>query len=49
MDNRFLGLIGLFALLLFASCEVESVEEQEELFTISSSEGSTTSPKDGKD
>lgn len=49
MDNRFLGLIVLLALLVFTSCETESVEQQEELLTISSSEGSTTSPKDGKD
>ncbi len=47
--NRFLGLLGLFAILALASCEVESAESEERLNTWANGEGTTTSPEGSKD
>ncbi|MEA1785145.1 hypothetical protein U1E44_03505 [Arenibacter sp. GZD96] len=49
MNKRLLGLVGLLALLILASCEVESVEEQDSLVTTLATDGTNTSPKDKKD
>jgi len=46
--NRFLSLVGLLVITALASCEVESVEVQEELID-STVPGTVSDPKDGKD
>jgi len=47
MNKRFLGLVGLFVLLLTASCDI--VEEQEILRQAHHTDGTQTSPKSKKD
>ena len=49
MNKRFLGLVGLLALLFMASCEIESIEELEILHEARQTDGTQTSPKGKKD
>lgn len=47
--NRFLGLVGLLAILVLASCEAESVDNQDGPYTVATGTGSTGSTQGGKD
>lgn len=49
MNKKFLGLVGFLALLFMASCDIDSIEEQEILREASHTDGTQTSPKGGKD
>lgn len=46
--NRFLSMVGLIGILALASCEVESVEVEDE-FLNSTTPGTVSDPKDDKD
>ena len=48
MEKRFWLLLGLFALVLLTSCEVESAQKTEDIYTVGT-DGGQTSPEGSKD